>query len=161
MPQISNSGQDARLPGYWSDQDLYMGSMEAVDIAFVADGTGWRYWSNFGGAFNLLLFRWRLRPESVLRLHLFEYADGDWHLDRAQGLTTHQVTERGAWDERLDVAYDIKSGRDILGRPATLLEFEGVDARSGLMGDRFGRQRDLAPDERNPADGLDPVPGSD
>jgi hypothetical protein len=154
--RIGNSVQDPRLPGYWSDRYLYQGSMEAADLAFGADGTGWQYWSNFGGAFELLLFRWRLGPESVLGLHLFEYAGGDWARDRAQGRRTYQLRERHGGDDRIDVAYEIKAGRDVNGRPVTLLEFER-DVRSGLMGGRFARQRDLAPDERNPADGLDPA----
>ena len=32
---------DERLVGYWQDEDLYQGSMEAADIAFRGDGTGW------------------------------------------------------------------------------------------------------------------------
>jgi hypothetical protein len=31
---------DERLVGYWSDEDLYQGAMEAADIAFRPDGTG-------------------------------------------------------------------------------------------------------------------------
>ena len=34
---------DERLVGYWPDEDLYQGSMEAADIAFRGDGTGWTY----------------------------------------------------------------------------------------------------------------------
>jgi len=30
---------DPRLVGYWSDQYLYQGAMEAADIAFSADGS--------------------------------------------------------------------------------------------------------------------------
>jgi hypothetical protein len=49
---------DERLVGYWSDEDLYQGAMEAADIAFRADGTGWTYWSRDGGTFYVVRFSW-------------------------------------------------------------------------------------------------------
>ena len=32
---------DARLVGYWSDETSHQGVMEAADIAFRTNGTGW------------------------------------------------------------------------------------------------------------------------
>jgi len=47
---------DDRLTGYWSDDDLYLGAMEAAEVAFRTDGTGWTYWSRAGGAFEVRRF---------------------------------------------------------------------------------------------------------
>ena len=63
---------DPRLVGYWSDQDLYQGAMEAADIAFRADGTGWTYWSRDGGTFYVLRFNWHTAANRNLTLDLHE-----------------------------------------------------------------------------------------
>jgi hypothetical protein len=52
---------DPRLVGYWSDEALYQGAMEAADIAFRPDGTGWTYWSRDGGTFYVDRFSWHAR----------------------------------------------------------------------------------------------------
>jgi hypothetical protein len=59
---------DARLAGYWSGKNLYLGEMEATDIAFSSDGTGWIDWSNAEGAFEILRFSWQTTG-SALVLH--------------------------------------------------------------------------------------------
>ncbi len=66
---------DPRLVGYWSDQDLYQGAMEAADIAFRADGTGWTYWSRDGGTFYVLSFSWHT-AHGQFTLHLHEELSG-------------------------------------------------------------------------------------
>jgi hypothetical protein len=59
---------DRRLVGYWSDKDMYMAGMEAADIAFRTDGTGWTYWSSAAGGFEVLRFVWRQASRSALTL---------------------------------------------------------------------------------------------
>jgi hypothetical protein len=54
--------RDTRLVGYWSDKNLYQGAMEAADIAFRPDGTGWAYWSRAGGG---IFCRRRLKTGSA------------------------------------------------------------------------------------------------
>ncbi len=61
--------------GYWSDKHLYPGDMEGADIAFCADGTGWAYWYNAAGGFEVLRRIWRQAgPPLTLQLH--EHASG-------------------------------------------------------------------------------------
>ena len=61
---------DERLVGYWSDQDLYRGAMEAADIAFRPDGTGWTYWSRDAGTFFAYRFTWHTTEGHRLALAL-------------------------------------------------------------------------------------------
>jgi hypothetical protein len=71
---------DERLVGYWSDQDLYQGAMEAAEIAFRPDGTGWTYWSRAGGAFSVYRFTWHTTEGRQLSLALHHELSGTWDL---------------------------------------------------------------------------------
>jgi hypothetical protein len=141
---------DAILMGYWSDEALYQGAMEAASIAFRSDGTGWTYWSRSGGTFSVHRFGWHTTTTAgrQLTLDLHEELYGSWQL--ADGTTQHQVTSQAARGERIVLAYQIRPGHDVLGRPATLLE-TGQPVSPGTIGDRFVRTRDLAHDEHDPA----------
>ena len=86
------SGPDARLVGYWSDEPLYQGAMEAADIAFRADGTGWTYWSRSGGTFFVRRFTWHTTAGRQLTLDLHRELSGTW--DRQGHATTHRVTRQ-------------------------------------------------------------------
>src|SRR5262245_43327205 len=108
--------------------------MEAADIAFRPDGTGWTYWSRVGGAFEVHRFRWRTTAGHQLTLDLRRQLSGTWHL--ARGTIRHRVTSQAACGERIVLAYQIRAGQDVLGRPATLLE-AGQPINPGTVGDRF------------------------
>ncbi len=138
---------DARLVGYWSDQDLYQGAMEAADIAFCPDRTGWTYWSRVGGAFFVLRFSWRTAPGHELTLDLYEKLSGTWDLDGHA--TRHHVESQTAYGQQLVLAYEIRAGQDAARRPATLLELD-QPVSMGTIGDRFAFKRELAEAEHDP-----------
>jgi hypothetical protein len=50
---------DARLVGKWSDDVLYLGSMEDAAIVFRSNGSGWSYWARAGGVISLHRCGWR------------------------------------------------------------------------------------------------------
>jgi hypothetical protein len=124
---------DARLLGKWSNKNLSLGSMAAVDIAFSAEGTGWIHWSNVGGGFELMRFRWRDASGRDLTLDLYEYESGTWRM--VDGRPPRQ-TKKQREDERIAVAYQITAGQDVVGNPATILEFDQPLIR-GVVGNRF------------------------
>jgi hypothetical protein len=139
---------DRRLVGYWSDKNLYLGGMKAADIAFRPDGNGWALGLNAGGGFVILRFTWHAAERRRLTLHLREELSGTWH---REGRTyRHRVTSQNACDTKIVLAYKIRRSRDVLGRPATLLE-AGQRISPGVIGDRFAFERELARHERDPA----------
>jgi hypothetical protein len=139
---------DARLVGYWSDGPLYQGAMEAADIAFRPDGTGWTYWSRAGGAFFVYRFSWHTTGGRRLALDLHQGLSGTWKL--AHHTIRHHVDNQATCGEQRVLAYKISAGRDILNRPATLLELD-QRVSVGTIGDRFALIRELAEDEHDPA----------
>jgi hypothetical protein len=139
---------DRRLMGYWSDKDMYMAGMEAAEIAFRADGTGWTYWSNAAGGFEVLRFVWRQTSRSALTLRVREYAGGTWSLDR--GTVTHQLRSQHADDRRIALGYEISAAQKVYGDPATVLQFD-KKVIPGSVDSRFALDRELAADEHDPA----------
>jgi hypothetical protein len=138
---------DERLVGYWSDEDLYQGDMEAADIVFRRDGTGWTYWSKIGGPFVVYRFTWHIAADGRLSLALNQQLAGTWNL---QGETIHhRVTSTAASDRMVLLIYEIRAGQDVLGRPATLLNVDHP-IRLGTVGDRFALKRELLEDEQDP-----------
>jgi len=73
---------------------------------------------------------------------------GTWH--REGHTYRYLVTSQNACDTKIVLAYNIRRGRDVLGRPATLLE-AGQPISPGVIGDRFAFERELARHERDPA----------
>jgi hypothetical protein len=138
---------DPRLVGYWSDEALYQGAMEAADIAFRPDGIGWTYWSRDGGTFSVDRFTWHTAAGHRLTLDLHEHLFGTW--DLAGHTTRHHVDSRSPRDKQLILAYQITEGQDSFRRPATLLEFD-QPISLGTIGDRFAFKRELAEDEQDP-----------
>jgi hypothetical protein len=138
---------DAQLAGYWSDRDLTLGGMEGTDIAFGADGTGWTYWSNAAGGFEVCCFTWQAHG-AALALHVHEYASGSWFLDG--GRVTHSQRDRKAVDEQVSVSYQITAGQNVAGDPVTVLQFDQHVIR-GVSSIRFALERELTPGERDPA----------
>jgi len=127
---------DPDLLGYWSDDAIYLGAMEAADIAFRADGSGWTYRSRDGGGFSVHRFGWHTRHGQVA-IRLRRALSGTWTL---RGSTVHhRVTGDDACDVRLTTSYTVAVGQDVFGNPATLLEF-GRDVIPGTVGDRFARK---------------------
>jgi hypothetical protein len=141
---------DARLVGYWSDENLYQGVMEVADIAFRPDGNGWAYWSRDGGGFFILRFSWDTAEDGQLAVDLREQLSGSWDLS---GRTIrHRVTSQVACDAKIALRYEVRAGQDVFGRPATLLEADQRISR-GTIGDRFAFKRGLAGDEQDPTTG--------
>jgi hypothetical protein len=127
--------------GRWSDENLYIGSMEAADIIFRSDGTGWTYWSRDGGSFYVRRFNWQITPEGRLDLRFGRQLSGRWTLHGSE--IHHQVESQRTDDITLSVSYAITTGQDVLGNAATLLEF---DQRLflGTIGQRFALKTDDA-----------------
>jgi len=138
---------DARLVGYWSDEPLYQGAMEAADIAFRTDGTGWTYWSRDGGTFFVYRFSWHTTAGRQLTLDLRQELSGTW--DLAGRTTRHRVTSQATCDKQIVLAYEIRAGQDVLRRPATLLHVD-QPISLGTIGDRFALKRELAENEQDP-----------
>jgi hypothetical protein len=155
FPGGTGSGQphnrdvlDMRLVGYWSDEDLCQGAMEAADIAFRPDGTGWTYWSRDGGTFFILRFRWHTTNDQHLTLGLHEKLSGTWDLESSS--TRHHVTSQSARGEQIAVTYKTTPGHNVFGKPATLLELD-KEVSPGTIGDRFALKRQLTDNEHDPA----------
>src|SRR5690348_16399105 len=125
---------DTRLAGYWSDDNLYQGAMEAADIAFRPDGTGWTYWSRDGGTFYVLRFNWHTTDDRRLTLDLHEKLSGSW--DLLGHTAQHHAVSQASYDKQLALAYEIRAGQDVFKRPATLLELDRKISL-GTIGDRF------------------------
>lgn len=138
---------DSRLVGYWSDADLYQGSMEAADIAFRPDGIGWAHWSRDGGGFFVLRFSWHTGGGQRLTLRLRQKLSGTWDLDGSS--VRHHVTSQDALDEHFAATYQTSPGRNLYGEPATLLRLDKA-LRPGTIGDKFALRRPLSDDERDP-----------
>jgi hypothetical protein len=138
---------DGRLVGYWSDEDLYQGVMEAADIAFRADGTGWTYWSRIGGTFYVHRFGWHTAADRHLTLDLHQELSGTWHLE--DHTTQHRVRSQAPCHQQIILAYQITAGQNALRKPATLLELD-QRIRAGTIGDRFAFKRELTQTEHDP-----------
>lgn len=137
---------DDRLMGYWSDDDIYQGAMEAADIAFRGDRTGWTYWSQIGGAFAVQRFGWQA-TRGQLTLDLREKLSGTWTL--ARDSVQHRVDHRASWDRQITMTYRITAGRNVYGDLATVLELD-QPINIGTIGDRFAFKRELAPEDQDP-----------
>lgn len=138
---------DGRLTGYWSDEDLYQGAMEAADIAFRADGTGWTYWSRDGGGFEVLRFDWQTAAGLRLTIDLHELLSGTW--DLSGQVLHHRVRAKTRYDEHIVITYRVTEVQDVFRRPATLLILNRPIA-AGTIGDRFAFKRDLAEADQDP-----------
>lgn len=138
---------DERLAGYWSDEDLYQGAMEAADIAFRPDGTGWTYWSRDGGTFLVYRFTWHTTEDHRLTLTLHQQLSGTW--DLAGHATRHRVTSQAASGQQIALTYQITRGQNALRKPATLLKLD-QEISAGTIGDRFAFKRELADTEHDP-----------
>jgi hypothetical protein len=125
---------DARLVGRWSDDVLYLGSMEDAAIVFCSNGSGWSYWARAGGVFSLHRFGWRTAGGSRLHLRLRQVLSGTWTLQGRE--IRHCVTSRYSDDTELPLVYTIKVGQDVFGNTATLLELDRP-VIPGTVGDRF------------------------
>jgi hypothetical protein len=137
---------DENLIGYWSDEPLYQGAMEAADIAFRLDGTGWTDWSRDGGAFHVFRFSWHTSVGHQLTLALDRELSGTWEL--RDHTTRYQVQSQTGRDEQIVLAYQIRTGEDALKTPAKLLQFD-KPISLGTIGDRFAFKRALGEDEQD------------
>src|SRR5215471_12904583 len=113
---------DDRLVGTWSDESLYMGSMEIASITFRPDGTGWTYWSRDGGSFYVHRFDWRCGARGRVLIKLRRSLSGTYAV-RGPGVR-HRVARDHAEDTIWNVRYAVRDGRDLLGNPVSLLEFD-------------------------------------
>jgi hypothetical protein len=138
---------DDKLIGYWSDQPVYQGDMEAADLAFRSDATGWTYWSRDGGGFDVYRFSWHTSGQRQLTLAMEQELSGTWDL---HGQTTqYHVESLSACDDQVVLGYQIRDTRDVFKLPARLLELD-QPISPGTIGDRFAFRRELAENERDP-----------
>jgi hypothetical protein len=138
---------DDRLTGYWSDDDVYQGAMEAADIAFRGDGTGWTYWSRDGGAFEVLRFGWQTTAGLQLTIDLHELLWGTWDLS---GLAVHhRIRDCTRRDEQVVLTYEVTTGHTVFRESATLLVLSRPIV-IGTIGDRFAFKRELAQTDQDP-----------
>jgi hypothetical protein len=138
---------DEHLVGYWSDEAMYMGSMEAADIAFRSDGTCWTYWTRDGGSYYVVRFGWHTDASGNLILDLHEQLHGIREPFNHTG--PHRVSEQRSRHERISLAYEITAGHNAFRDPATLLRFD-QKISVGTIGDRFAFKRELVRDEQDP-----------
>ena len=128
-----------RLVGHWSDDVLYLGSMEDAAVVFRADGTGWTYWARDGGAFCVDRLSWRTDGHSRLDLRLHQSLSGTWTVRDSE--IPHRVNNRSAQATNLILTYTIRAGHDVFGDPATLLDFDRP-VIPGTIGNRFALKHD-------------------
>jgi hypothetical protein len=138
---------DEGLIGYWSDEPLYQGAMEAADIAFRPDGTGWTNWSRDGGTFHVYRFSWHTPASDQLTLALGQELSGTW--DVQSHTTRYHVQSQTSCSRQIELAYQIRPGQDALEEPTKLLQLD-KPIRLGVIGDRFAFMRELAEDEQGP-----------
>ena len=129
---------DPGLVGSWSDGPLYMGAMEDAAIVFRPDGTGLTYWTRDGGPFSVNRFDWQTPATGQLDLRLHQHLSGWW--EPQGGGARHQVDSQSEDHRELTLSYAIVPGQDVLGRPATLLEFDRK-LIVGTHGSRFAFAR--------------------
>jgi hypothetical protein len=139
---------DSRLFGYWSDSDLYQGSPEVSDIAFRPDGSGWAYWSNWGGVFTIWRFVWDTTTDVRLALHVDRQLSGTVRVGTAG--PTHDVREEWRREDEISVGYGISRQPDALGNTATVVTFDRHISLS-VVRDRFAYIRPVTSTDRDPA----------
>ncbi|MFE6614084.1 hypothetical protein [Amycolatopsis sp. NPDC057786] len=111
---------DERLIGLWSDEILYPGSVESVDLAFRRDGSGWSYWKSWSTGFSVSRFTWATPGGLVLNFH--RALEGTWSIDN--GVTRHDVESDEAEESVIELGYEIAPGEDPFGTPVTLLSLD-------------------------------------
>ena len=128
------SMSDGRLLGYWSDDVLYQGSMEAADIAFAPHEAGWIYWARDGGVFTVDRFTWHTTGRRRLQLRTHRCLSGNWTV--REGRVYHRVDEQYRCNDTMSFAYTIGVGRDATGDAVTVLELDRP-VSVGTVGERF------------------------
>ena len=101
--------------------------MEANDLRFNADGTGWARWQN-ALASNTRFFHWVLAAEGRLAIHTDRFV---------QDLPPDTLTPRTSASPDL-IDYTIEPGHNVLSQPRDILRLSQKLAR----GDRFARVPD-------------------
>ncbi|MER6666479.1 hypothetical protein ABT256_18200 [Amycolatopsis japonica] len=123
---------DERLTGLWSDEIVYPGSVESVDLAFRDDGSGWLHWSSWSTEFAVSRFIWSTPGELVLKFH--RTLGGTWSIE--DGVTRHEVESDEKEESVIRLGYEIAHGEDPFGNPVTLLSLDrALDEH--LAGSRF------------------------
>lgn len=107
--------------GLWSTAPLYLGVMEADDVAFLADGTGWFTWSNALVAAEANRFTWHLEEPGVLRVRFLEY------IHRMSGQPAK--TRRRRATETVRMAALVGRGTDALDNDVTVLTLQDSATR--------------------------------
>ncbi|WP_394360652.1 hypothetical protein [Amycolatopsis sp. SB7-3] len=123
---------DERLVGLWSDETVYPGSVESVDLAFLDNGSRWLYWSSWSTEFAVSRFTWATPGELVLHFH--RALGGTWSIK--DGVTRHEVESDEKEESLIRLGYEIAPGEDPFGNPVTLLSLDrALDEH--LAGSRF------------------------
>jgi hypothetical protein len=138
--------RDSQIVGYWSDEELYFDSMEVAEIVFRPEGSGWMYWAHFR-TFAMRRFDWHTTADHSLVLRCRERLSGTWI--RRDEAFEHHVTDQHPEDEERVLHYQVNDGRNVFGKPATLLQFSKA-VITGAIGDRFAFKREVAEGEADP-----------
>jgi hypothetical protein len=110
---------DTSLVGYWSDDIMYSGAMEANDLTFRADGSGFTYWARIGDVFEVDRFDWHVTAEGNLRIHLTRMLTGTWTVQ--DNSIHHRVQIEDGIDNVHETSYAVAAGRDVFGNDVTTL----------------------------------------
>ncbi|UMP01870.1 hypothetical protein [Amycolatopsis sp. EV170708-02-1] len=146
---------DERLIGLWSDEIVYPGSVESVDLAFRGDGSGWLQWSSWSTEFAVSRFTWATPGELVLRFYC--NLGGTWSIE--DGVTRHEVESEEKEESVVRLGYEIAPGEDPFGNPVTLLSLDRpLDEH--LAGSRFAWVENPASLNDPSADAPRPDPSS-
>lgn len=114
---------DHAIHGLWSTLPLYLGAMEANDVAFLADGTGWFGWSNALVDCEARRFTWQVVAPGDLRVHLSDYIHrvrgAPAKIERRSAAKPNRWTARvGRGTDALDNDVTVLTLGDESGRPA-------------------------------------------
>lgn len=72
---------DTLLIGRWDSGIYDLGSMEASEVALLADGGGWTMWHNAAGGLSVTGLRWWCPEPRRLAIREVWQADGQWQPD--------------------------------------------------------------------------------
>ena len=123
-------GQPARWKSCWIrgwramvDDDLYQGAMEAADIAFRPDGTGWTSADRDGGWSMSCASTGTLQTTAASPSTCTKSYPGSW--DLVGHTAQRHAVSQASYDKQLALAYGRSAqGQDVFKRPATLPELD-------------------------------------
>jgi hypothetical protein len=70
------------LVGLWDSQPFEYGSMEASQLALLADGSGWAVWANAAGGLELTVLEWQRLDANHFGIAEKQLISGTWDSTR-------------------------------------------------------------------------------